>query len=121
MPSTPCFWWRENEGRLSNLLKLAKGTLCMTATATPAEQVFSACGLLVSKLRGSLCPLTVNAMILAKNGSLRADRSGHAQDDRKVYKPAVPSALRNVAESDEEDDSPEKIPQLESDGDSGSD
>ena len=60
-------------------------------------------------------------IFLAKNGILCAAHSEHAQDDRQMFKPAVSTALRNVAESDEEDDTPEENPQLESDRDSGSD
>ena len=34
----------------------------MTATSVPAEQVFSACGVLVNKLRSALSPSTVDAV-----------------------------------------------------------
>ena len=40
---------------------------CIPATAVPSEQVFSACGLVINKLRCSLLPSHVIMIFLAKN------------------------------------------------------
>uniref|UniRef100_A0A3Q1B1H2 HAT C-terminal dimerisation domain-containing protein n=1 Tax=Amphiprion ocellaris TaxID=80972 RepID=A0A3Q1B1H2_AMPOC len=67
----PLRWWSENEERFPTLSKLAKSFLCIPATSTPSEQIFSAAGNICSQKRASLCPRHVEMLtFLAMNKSL---------------------------------------------------
>ncbi|XP_051958615.1 E3 SUMO-protein ligase ZBED1-like [Xyrauchen texanus] len=50
----PLSWWSENEGRFPTLSNLARSLLCIPATSTPAERIFSAAGNICSQKRASL-------------------------------------------------------------------
>lgn len=50
----PLIWWRENKVRFPTLSKLARSLLCIPATSTPSEQIFSAAGNICSQKRASL-------------------------------------------------------------------
>lgn len=50
----PLGWWKESEGCFPDLPKLARFFLCIPATSTPAEQIFSAAGSTCSQKRASL-------------------------------------------------------------------
>lgn len=50
----PLRWWRENMGRFPTLSKLARSFLCIPATSTPSERIFSAAGNICSQKRASL-------------------------------------------------------------------
>ncbi|XP_053713114.1 zinc finger BED domain-containing protein 6-like isoform X2 [Synchiropus splendidus] len=50
----PLSWWRTNATRFPTLSKLARVFLCIPATSTPAELLFSAPGNVASKLRAGL-------------------------------------------------------------------
>ncbi len=50
----PLGWWKENEGRFPNMSKLARSFLCIPASSTPAERIFSAAGNICSQKRASL-------------------------------------------------------------------
>lgn len=50
----PLSWWRENEGRFPALTNIARSLLCIPATSTPAERIFSAAGNICSRKRASL-------------------------------------------------------------------
>lgn len=50
----PLSWWRENEGRFPTLSNVARSLLCIPATSTPAERIFSAAGNICSQKRASL-------------------------------------------------------------------
>lgn len=61
-------WWKARCHQYPALAKLARHYLCIPATSVPAERVFSTAGLIVSKLRASLKPETVDMLIfLNKN------------------------------------------------------
>uniref|UniRef100_A0A8C1VWD7 HAT C-terminal dimerisation domain-containing protein n=1 Tax=Cyprinus carpio TaxID=7962 RepID=A0A8C1VWD7_CYPCA len=50
----PLSWWKMNAARYPTLAKLAKTMLCIPATSTPSERLFSAAGNIASKRRASL-------------------------------------------------------------------
>ncbi|KAJ4930290.1 hypothetical protein JOQ06_019295 [Pogonophryne albipinna] len=50
----PLRWWRENKGRFPVLSKLARSFLCIPATSTPSERIFSVAGNICSQKRASL-------------------------------------------------------------------
>ncbi|XP_074537188.1 E3 SUMO-protein ligase ZBED1-like [Halichoeres trimaculatus] len=67
----PLKWWSENEGRFPTLSKLAKSFLCIPATSTPSERIFSTAGNICSQKRASLSPEHVEMLtFLAMNKSL---------------------------------------------------
>ena len=47
-------WWRENMYRFPHIAVLARKWLCVTATSTPSERVFSDCGLGLTAQRSRL-------------------------------------------------------------------
>lgn len=64
----PLDWWKENRCRFPLMANLAKKYLCVTATSTPSERVFSASGNIITPLRSLLTPEKVNQLVfLAKN------------------------------------------------------
>ena len=61
-------WWKKNELFFPRLSILAKKYLCIPASSTPSERIFSLCGTLVSKKRSRLSPSKVGLLVfLNKN------------------------------------------------------
>ena len=61
-------WWKVNEPRYPNIARLAKSMLCIPATSTAAERVFSSAGITVSKRRSCLKPENLDKILfLNKN------------------------------------------------------
>ena len=56
-------WWKMNEPRYPNVARLAKSMLCIPATSTAAEQVFSLAGITVSKKRSCLKPENIDKIV----------------------------------------------------------
>ena len=50
----PLHWWKAHKDRYPTLASLAKAYLCIPATSTPSERLFSAVGNIASKKRASL-------------------------------------------------------------------
>ena len=67
-------WWKVNELRFPNISKLAKSMLCVPATSTAAERVFSAAGNTASKRRSCLKPENIDRILfLNKNFYMLSD------------------------------------------------
>ena len=59
----PLTWWKENTSHFKSLSCVAQCLLCMPATSTSWERIFSKAGLTVTKLRSCLKPKHVDALI----------------------------------------------------------
>ncbi len=62
--ANPLFWWRDNQSRYPLLSKVARKYMCICATSTPSERVFSVAGNIVTPMRSSLKPHKVNMLAL---------------------------------------------------------
>lgn len=68
LQSGPLAWWKQNSDRYPKLAFAAKHLLCVPATSTPSEHIFSKAGYIVNKTRSSLLPENVDKLIfLAHN------------------------------------------------------
>ncbi|XP_025753343.1 zinc finger BED domain-containing protein 1-like [Oreochromis niloticus] len=64
----PLDWWRKHQVNFPTLSKVAKKYLCIPATSSPSERVFSSGGNIVTCLRSCLKPDMVNMLVfLSKN------------------------------------------------------
>ncbi len=64
----PLLWWKNAAGRFPQMLRVARKYLCVCATSTQSEQVFSTAGKVVGPQRALLKPDKVNMLVfLAKN------------------------------------------------------
>ncbi|XP_071344173.1 E3 SUMO-protein ligase ZBED1-like [Trachinotus anak] len=61
--SEPLDWWRLNEHNFPRLSQLAKKYLCIPATSTPSERIFSTGGNIVTCTRAALKPEKVNQLV----------------------------------------------------------
>ena len=64
-------WWKSNEHRFCQLASLARAVLCIPATSTHSERVFSTARITVNKLRGCLKPNKFDAIVFL-NKNLKA-------------------------------------------------
>ena len=64
----PLEWWKLNEHRFPNMSRVTKKNLCIPASSTASERLFSKAGELVSKRRSCLKPKNIDAILfLNKN------------------------------------------------------
>lgn len=61
--SDPLQWWKDHEEMFPNLKNLAKKYLCVPATSSPSERVFSTSGNVVTCHRASLKPEAVDRLV----------------------------------------------------------
>ena len=93
----PLVWWCKNQAHYPLLAGLARKFLCVPATSAPAELVFSICGVVVNKLRCSLSPGSIDALVfLCKNQVLQPTLQQLQGDNR-------PSEVREVTNLSEEE------------------
>ncbi|XP_034553696.1 zinc finger BED domain-containing protein 1-like [Notolabrus celidotus] len=59
----PLVWWRQHEVNFPLVAKLAKKYLCVPATSSPSERVFSASGNIVTCKRSCLKPERVDQLV----------------------------------------------------------
>ncbi len=61
-------WWKEHHHRFPYIAKIAKRLLCIPATSTPSERLFSTAGHIINSKRACLDPDNVNMLcFLAEN------------------------------------------------------
>ncbi|XP_062292961.1 E3 SUMO-protein ligase ZBED1-like [Scomber scombrus] len=60
-------WWRRNENRFPFMAKMAQKYLCIPATSTPSERIFSKAGNVVTRYRSLLKPDKVNMLVFLSN------------------------------------------------------
>jgi len=66
--SDPLMWWRDNQRRYPLMAKLAQKYMCICATSTSSERMFSTAGNIATPERSCLKPHNVNMLVfLARN------------------------------------------------------
>lgn len=64
----PLIWWKNNQCRFPLMANISRKYLCICATSTPSERVFSTAGSVVTPIRSLLKPEKVNMLVfLARN------------------------------------------------------
>eukprot|EP00092_Neocalanus_flemingeri_P041387 GFUD01045066.1.p1 GENE.GFUD01045066.1~~GFUD01045066.1.p1 ORF type:complete len:178 (-),score=35.71 GFUD01045066.1:80-613(-) len=63
----PLDWWRERRSKYPNLVRLVRKYLCVPATSTQAERMFSALGLLLTKRRLAMTGENTNMQLFLKD------------------------------------------------------
>lgn len=71
----PLVWWTGLAEEFPTLAVLARHYLCLPATSVPSERVFSCAGTTMNKLRATLCPGNVDALIFLQCNALKSTRS----------------------------------------------
>ena len=65
----PLLWWKKNESKYPSLSHLARKYLCIQATSSESESVFSDLTNIISDKRFSLSPETVCKLLFCKRNS----------------------------------------------------
>ena len=60
-------WWNANKTVYPKLTRLARSVLCIPASSSSSERVFSAAGLTISERRTALNPETVDSILFLHN------------------------------------------------------
>ena len=97
----PLAWWKVHSSRFPRLAVLAREVLCVPATSTPSERVFSISGIIVDKRRASQSPAMLNALVfLNRNPFLHSE-------PEEALPPVEAPPLFIPPDDDEELDDPE--------------
>jgi len=96
---TPLLWWKVNNDIYPMLARLAKSYLCIPASSTPSERLFSAAGNIASKKRESLSQepvdmltfLHCNAKCLNKGSEREREREREELSRSLVSRPVIQS------------------------------
>ncbi|XP_049416194.1 E3 SUMO-protein ligase ZBED1-like [Epinephelus fuscoguttatus] len=67
----PLLWWRQKRDQMPMLASLAKKYLCVQASSTPSERVFSTAGDTVSVERARLLPEKIDMLVFLKKNCTR--------------------------------------------------
>jgi len=59
----PLIWWKLHSHRFPVLSSFAQTILCVPASSVPCERLFSSSGYIINKMRSSLLPEHVNALV----------------------------------------------------------
>jgi hypothetical protein len=65
----PLTWWKDNQAHFPIMSEVAQILLCIQATSTPLERIFSLASRVISKLRSSLNPDNASQIVFV-NGAL---------------------------------------------------
>lgn len=115
----PLLFWKLKEDHFRRLSKVAKSLLCIPATSTPAERIFSAGGVVASQLRASIKPENLDALIfLNKNMATLFNMKPLGQDAGAIVKAEPMEGLPGPSASaqasaqlhDEDPDLPSLVP-----------
>ena len=69
LPTTtqdPLYWWKSNRHLFPMLARTARKWLCVNATSTASERVFSGCGIALSAKRSSMNGSTLKSQIMIR-------------------------------------------------------
>lgn len=66
----PLEWWKKNEVRFPRIAQVARSVLAIPATSVPSERIFSAAGLIVTKLRNRISTDLVDKIIFLRKNNV---------------------------------------------------
>ena len=89
--SSPLDYWQQNHQRYPFLSQIARKLLCIPATSTPSERVFSAAGNTILAKRAALNGETVDELIFL-NSALSAKGKNKVKNLKPVEIPQVPQS-----------------------------
>ena len=69
----PIHWWRENLSKFNNIALAARKWLCVPATSTPSERVFSICGIVNQAKRSRLTGKSIQSQVFIHNNIAKCD------------------------------------------------
>ena len=67
-------WWKDNSDKYSRLSVFARRYLAVLSTSVPSERIFSAAGLIVTKLRNRLSSSCIDQIIFLNKTLYHNDR-----------------------------------------------
>ena len=91
----PLCWWKTNAPCYPCVSIIARKFLCIPATSVTSKQIFSAAGYVVSKLRASLSPENVDALLYLRQNTelLKPGQSDKATTLKYCPKVVLPEEI----------------------------